>query len=288
MKCVIININTNILFMSRKIKRIVIITIFLMSFVIVIMLWWAITIKAPTCFDGKKNGNESGIDCGGYCAPCEIKIEAKELIIIDRSIVYGGVDKYDAVVKIKNPNNLYGASVVRYTMSLLDKNGEMIAKKNGEVFILPTQERFLLETNIESDVVPKDLDIKIDYVNWVKFTNYDDPDFLVQNVKYNKVSSGINYAEAFALVRNNSDFDFREVSVYVILKDENDFPIAVNATTMDNFQARDERDFLLSWPYRFPGTISNIDIGVYANVFDSENFIQQYLPVGNYERKENR
>ncbi len=274
--------------MNRGIKRIVIVTIFMMFFVVILVLGWILSIKKPSCFDGKKNGNEAGIDCGGDCTPCKAKIKAKDLIIIDKSIVYGGVDKYDAIVKIRNPNTLYGASVVRYTISLFAASGDKISQKTGEVFILPAQERYLLETNIESDIVPKDLSITIDYVNWINFVNYDDPDFLVQNIKYNKVTNGTNYAEAFALIRNNSDFDFKEVRVYVVLKDEENFPIAVNATSMSNFQARDERDFLLTWPYRFPGIMSNIDIEVYANVFDSQNFTQQYLPVGEYERKEDR
>lgn len=272
--------------MNRGLKRVIIISIFLSFFVIIGVIGWIVTRKAPTCFDGKKNGNEAGVDCGGICKPCEIQKKTKPLEIVDKSIVYGGEGRYDAVVTIKNPNTLYGASTIRYTISLISADGKTIMKKTGEDFILPTQERFFVETNIESDVVPKDLNISIDYVNWVKFVDYEDPDFLVQNIRYGKVNNGINYAEAFALIRNNSDFDFREVRVFVVIKDENGKPIAVNGTTMGNFQARDERDFTLSWPYRFPGIISDIEIGVYVNVFDSQNFTQQYLPVGNYERRE--
>lgn len=28
----------------------------------------------PTCFDGEQNGNETGIDCGGDCTPCETTV----------------------------------------------------------------------------------------------------------------------------------------------------------------------------------------------------------------------
>ncbi|MBL0025177.1 MAG: hypothetical protein IPO98_09285 [Saprospiraceae bacterium] len=47
------------------------------------------SILAPTCNDGIKNGNETGVDCGGSCAPCPtcndgIKMEMKrELIVVD-------------------------------------------------------------------------------------------------------------------------------------------------------------------------------------------------------------
>ncbi len=272
--------------MNRVLKRIIIISVFLSFFVVSGFFIWIVTRKPATCSDGKKNGNEAGVDCGGVCKPCEIKRKIKPLEIIDKSIVYGGKDKYDAVVTIKNPNTLYGASTIRYTISLLSADGKIIMKKNGEGFILPTQERFFIETNIESDVVPKDLNISIDYVKWEKFVDYKDPDFLVQNVQFGKVKSGINYAKVFALIRNNSDFDFREVRVYAVIKDKNDKPIAVSATTIGNFLARDERDFTLTWPYRFPGIMNDVEIGVYANVFDSQNFVQQYLPANNPEIRE--
>lgn len=32
---------------------------------------------APTCFDGKKNGNETGIDCGGPCKRCGVGQQCK-------------------------------------------------------------------------------------------------------------------------------------------------------------------------------------------------------------------
>jgi hypothetical protein len=32
------------------------------------------TISLPTCTDGKQNGDETGIDCGGSCAPCAQKV----------------------------------------------------------------------------------------------------------------------------------------------------------------------------------------------------------------------
>jgi hypothetical protein len=32
---------------------------------------------APTCMDGIQNGDETGIDCGGDCAPCEVGIQGK-------------------------------------------------------------------------------------------------------------------------------------------------------------------------------------------------------------------
>jgi hypothetical protein len=31
----------------------------------------SLTLAAPTCNDGIKNGNEGGIDCGGWCLPTQ-------------------------------------------------------------------------------------------------------------------------------------------------------------------------------------------------------------------------
>ena len=44
--------------------------------------------EAPTCFDSKQNGSETGVDCGGVCDACDASatIYANNLLI--------GVDRY--------------------------------------------------------------------------------------------------------------------------------------------------------------------------------------------------
>ena len=44
--------------------------------ILVSLIWLVYSFEfkpAPNCFDGKKNQEETGIDCGGSCISCEVK-----------------------------------------------------------------------------------------------------------------------------------------------------------------------------------------------------------------------
>jgi len=59
--------------------------------------------KAPTCFDGKQNGNETGINCGGSCArACLSQVENVSVLWARAFQVIPG--RYNAVAYIVNHN----------------------------------------------------------------------------------------------------------------------------------------------------------------------------------------
>lgn len=61
--------------------------------------------KTPTCFDGKQNQNEKGIDCGGVCTRLCSSDIANPIVLWQRSfVVTDGV--YNAVAYVQNPNVL--------------------------------------------------------------------------------------------------------------------------------------------------------------------------------------
>ena len=52
-----------------------------------------------TCYDGIKNQNETGIDCGGVCAPCAGDT-TNTVIIIDTTFIYDTIFSVDTIVNI--------------------------------------------------------------------------------------------------------------------------------------------------------------------------------------------
>jgi hypothetical protein len=272
--------------MKRTTKRLVIIAVyFLIVFGIIFLVWWG-NRPAQSCFDGKQNQNESGIDCGGVCGACPEIIRAQDIEIQDVHVVYGGVRKYDVVAKVYNPNPLYGAATLPYKITLEDRQGNVIVQKEDSTFILPTEERNIVMLNIEADTAPAKAQIALGDVEWVKFVDYEDPDFTVEGTKFGTVKNSTNYAEVFGIIHNNSAFDFTKVRAHIILLDERKKPIAVNTTEVGAFNAFDQRDFVIGWPYKFPGEIKDVEIEVETNVFDSQNYTEQYLPGGRFEQLE--
>ena len=61
--------------------------------------------KTPTCFDGVKNQNEKGLDCGGVCTRiCSGDISTP--IVMWQRVFQVTPGVYSAVAYIQNPNVL--------------------------------------------------------------------------------------------------------------------------------------------------------------------------------------
>lgn len=238
------------------------------------MIWDATRVTA-SCSDGKRNQNETAIDCGGVCGQCEPQINAKQLEILDVTLMFGGEGTYDVVAEIRNPNTLYGASVIPYEVILKDAQGSVIERVGGSTLMLPNQKRYIAELNIPSTIVPTRAEINIsEDVQWVQFTEFEDPNFVVDGSRFGPVENGINYAQAFGIIHNRSVFDFQNINLIVVLKDPQGKPIAANKTFIGDFLAGKQRDFSLAWPDRFPGEIDSMDVDVIVDVYDSENYIR--------------
>lgn len=127
---------------------------FLLFFSAIGLGLYGLLFKAPaTCFDNKQNGTETGIDCGGGCAPCGIKY-AKDIIAdsIDKYPV--GSSKTVVVAHLTNPNEDYGLSDFVYTLSAKDDAGKTIKEATGHSFIYDSRAkgmRYLVDV-IDTDM----------------------------------------------------------------------------------------------------------------------------------------
>ena len=243
-------------------------------------------IKAPeTCFDGKQNQNEQGVDCGGACGACREVVIGQDLEIKEAAFVSGGNGRFDVVAKIYNPNDEAGASSFRYTFELKDASGKVMATRSGESYILPQENKYVMELNLETATEPNSVEIKTENIRWEHFSGYQEkPAVNVYQRRYNQISSGVGFSEAYGLLSNESLYDFRSIVVKVILRDNNGKPLAFNQTEMRTVVSHENRDFRLVWPTAFPGTVERIDMEVDADIYHTDNFIRQYLPSGQFQQ----
>ena len=263
-------------------KKLLIIIIYLILFFAIGLLFYLAFKPKPTCFDGKKNQGESGIDCGVPCSPCKEIPQAENLKILEKSFVVGLPGKYDLMAKIENPNGGYGSSNFHYQFLLKDSSGSILAEREGSSFILPAETKYVIETNMDAGSPPAEADINITAnVVWDKFEGFGEhekPQLNIYNKRYNPISSGAGFSEVYGLLRNESFFYFNLVNINIVLRDASSKPVALNKTEMRTVISGEERDFRLVWPYSFPGDVQNVEIEAEANVFDSQNFIKKYLP----------
>lgn len=261
---------------KREIKRFIIIVIYLLIFSVLGALIYYIFEPAPTCSDGKKNQSEERIDCGGsVCAPCEKIINAKEINIDEKHFVYGNKDQYDVMVGLTNPNDKYGAIKFDYEFQLTDQSGAVLQRRSGKNFILPDENKFIIELNLYSSVNPYAVNFEIKNIEWDEFLEYDEPRLNIYEKNYreefeNNITTG--------LMRNESYFDFNSIEIDIVLRNDSGKPIALGKNEMRTIKSQEERDFKLIWPYKFSENVGKVDIKAEADVFDSDNFIKKHLP----------
>lgn len=272
--------------MSRQMKQIFAVCVYLiLATLLVVMVYYAF-IKAPeTCFDERQNQNEQGMDCGGVCQlACKEIVTGDEIQFQETAFIRSGENRYDVIGKIYNPNSEVGATSFIYTASLLDSSGKILITHSGTGYILPLETKYILDLNLDASVAPATVSVHLSDVQWVRFSGYQErPAVSIYQKRYNEISSGTGFSEAFGLLSNESPYDFRSLTVQVILRDSAGKPLALNSTEMNTVRSHENRDFRLMWPSAFPGVVENVEMVVDADVYHSENFIQQYFPGGKFQ-----
>jgi len=269
--------------MSRLVRQFVVTFIFLaFTAALLVGVYYAFIWVPETCNDVKKNQDEQGIDCGGVCTnACIEVVVGRDFVLEEVVFVPGGEHRYDVLGKIYNGNDDIGAALFRYVFELKDGTGRVIATRSGESYILPQETKSLLELNLETTAMPASVVLTISQVVWERFSSYQEkPNVSIYQKRYSPIASGGGFGEVYGLVSNESPYDFRTVMVNIILRDASGKPLAVNRTTIDTFVSGQQRDFKLVWPLPFPGTVDKVDMEVDADVYHSENFVEQYFPRG--------
>lgn len=257
--------------MKRFIKQtIIIIAVLLFVTTVIGGLLWLFRVK-PTCFDGIKNQEEEGIDCGSICeksCPRELP-KITPLKVANFEIVKGG-NKCDLVVVVENPNSSLGAQQIPYSI----KWNQVV--KRGEFYIYPSEKRYLTEINMDCQNGEPELTIG-DPPSWEFFRGYEKPnlEFSDYKLNYTNTSGSYEFAELKGIISNKSPFDLKSVEIYAVIKDSGGETIAVNKTTVNSILVSERREFRIFWTHSFPeGGVPTLFTT--TNLFNSENFLKRY------------
>lgn len=271
----------------RNVKQILISIAYTVLFgLIIFWIYKAFFYVAPTCSDWILNQDEIVVDKGGVCGDYEEVLPAVDMQIKEAALVYGGVGHSDALVKIYNPNDRYGASKFSYTLSLKDATGAVVATKKASSYILPKETKYLTQVGIETSTDATSVEIAIDSVEWQLFAGYQEkPVINVYSKRYGPVASGVGFGQVEGTLSNESGFDFQVLVVKVVLRDAAGKPVAINQTEMRTVIADERRDIgPLVFPSYFPGDVASVETEAEADVYRSDNFIRQYFPGGAFQK----
>ena len=223
--------------------------------------------KAPTCADNIKNGNETGVDCGGSCAlACIVQVDQVSIIWTRAFKIVPG--RYNAVAYLENHNRNIAVNRINYRFRFADANNIYIGKREGATFIPPSGKFAIFEPAIDiGNSIPVYTSFEFTQIpQWITVSQekISQLQVLVSNIALaNEETNPI----LSATIKNNSFFIIPEVKVVAILYDALGNAVSASSTYLNSLGAEEVKDLNFTWPEPLSGKIIAKEIIPLYNIF---------------------
>lgn len=212
--------------------------------------------EGPTCFDGKQNQRESGVDCGGPCAKLCVA-DFKTPIYTWERFSEVVPDIYNLAAYVENPNLTVGANDVPYVFKLYDYFGTLISERKG-ITSIPVGKKFaVFEPSIETKpFTPSKVTFEFtDNPNW-KYAEYE-TEMEISNIKWNE---DLGFAKVEATLSNKSRDPIFGVDATAIVYDVSGNAIMFSKTIIEEIGPNSTKNLIFTWPSSFLNTVSRVEI----------------------------
>ncbi len=211
----------------------------------------------PTCFDGKQDGGETGVDMGGPCLKLDPRTLQPVTILWTRSFkVRDGT--YTAVALINNPNHDAGVTLVHYTFSLYDPSNILVTTRDGSTFIMPGAVTPVIESRVDTGnrVVAHTYFDLTEAPQWERMTDIE-PLLSVSNKQLSDITTEPRLS---AGVQNTAVTDAIAPAFAAVIYDSAGNAFAASETQLDRLNSGASNTIVFTWPSPFPAQASRIDI----------------------------
>lgn len=223
---------------------------------IFVLVYYANFHQPPNCFDGRQNGAERGLDCGGGCASiCAFDVQAPSVQWARSFQVTSG--QFNAVAYIQNTNQFAAAPEVPYTMSLYDAQG-LITQRSGVTILPPDSAYPVFEARIDTQGrIPTQTFLELGTVPlWVAAEGGANQ-FTVQS----RALTGADAQPRLeAQLYNNSLREAEEVEVIATIFDARGNALTSSRTFLDDFAGRTSRTAVFTWPEPIAKTMRSCEV----------------------------
>jgi hypothetical protein len=224
--------------------------------------------KPSTCSDGKKNGTETGIDCGGSCS-LVCRNEASDPIILwQRAFpVTGSI--YNLVAYVTNQNKNAAVKMVSYEFRVYDTNNTLIGRREGTTYIPPNQEFAVFEPRFDAGQ-NQIRSVTFDFhepIVWIKKA----PTLQAQPIHVDNIIMGDFKTSPYlnAKITNDSVYDLPPFDVVTILYDIKHKAINASKTHKDGLRTNESALISFTWPEIFTEDPVTNDVIVEINPFEA-------------------
>jgi hypothetical protein len=218
--------------------------------------------EPPSCFDGKQNSKESGIDCGGNCDLVCTSETLPPVVVWQRFFRIEG-NTYNALAYIENPNPSAGIKSFKYKFKLYNRSNIAIAERSGIVRLYPKSILPILETNINTvNQIPERITFEIDENYLFEKEEARSNILFIQDESFREAPN----PRVNATVKNLSLKIVNDIEIIVLLYDALDNVIGSSSTFVDRIVGEGSEDIVFTWPSQFQEDITRIEIvPIYSN-----------------------
>ncbi len=223
--------------------------------------------KAPICTDGKQNGTETGVDCGGSCQlACVYQVDELSILWARAFRVVPG--RYNAVAYLENHNPKAAIYRINYRFRFADKDNVYIGKREGQTFIPPSGKFGVFEAAIDlGNSVPVYTTFEFsDMPTWIQ-TNEATMNELNVSVTDIKLEDESTSPRLSAVVKNDSLFQIPAVNVIAILYDAAGNAVNASRTFIDQLDRESGREVNFTWVEPFTEKIIQKEIIPMYDIF---------------------
>lgn len=191
----------------------------------------------------------------------------------DVKVVPSGIeDRFDVFARLENNNREWGVAELLYTFKLLNSAGAVIGEKSGNTYVLPGEQRSLIEVNVFTSDTPARVEITVDPQKVQRLKQDTRLDFSFPALSY---SERIGKGQVRGTIKNETPFAFDQIDLDVIVFNRQNEIIALNKTNLNALTSGEERDFIALWPESL-GSNLQVQVEPHVNVFLSSSFLNVY------------
>lgn len=227
----------------RRLQYIMGLTVFLS--LVGVLFYYVGFYNPANCFDGKENGEERGIDCGGSCVPfCSIDVSSPEVVWARSFKIAKG--RYNAVAYIENYNYTAGAPKLAYTFEFYS-NEEKVGERKGTTVLPPNSSYPIFEgrVNFDSDVEITETKLTLEPVElWLPSSINRDQ---LKSVDINL--AGSDDKPRLYVDMENTELEAAEnIEVVATIFNQGGVPVTSSQTIIEHIDARSTEEITFTWP----------------------------------------
>lgn len=233
-----------------------------------VILIWPYVNKEPTCFDGKMNGSEAGVDCGGACQKV-CTADALSLVTLWSRAFEVTPGKYNLMAYVENQNRESGIAMMSYEFKVYDDKNIFIARKSGTTFITSNDRSVIFEPSIDTG----NREVKrttFEFTSaplWTK-VDRDQRNALAVSSEDKILINPLSSPKLEAQILNKTLNEIKNLDVYAILFDENDNAINVSKTLISILPENSRMPVVFTWPKPLPARPTRIEVIPQVNIFE--------------------